>query len=111
MLGLEPLHELVQSHFTVGVVDHESVPQSPVFTVVLLRGSLDGVCEGHEGKGKICKAVFEQLHFFVALHQFDQLKTNLRTTQINEAGLEAKVVSVNNLPNLQLEKWWLQWQV
>ena len=74
---LEILHELGQSHLVpILVVKGESIPQGPLFAVVLLTGDLGWRCECQEGQSQVGEPVLEQVDIFVALDQLVELEAD-----------------------------------
>ena len=56
------VHELLESHLSVFVLNYKSVPQGPGFAQIFGFGGHDGVWEGHEGQGQVCESVLEHLN-------------------------------------------------
>ena len=56
------VHELLESHLSVFVLNYKSVPQGPGFAQIFGFGGHDGVWEGHEGQGQVCETVLEKLN-------------------------------------------------
>ena len=56
------VHELLESHLSVFVLNYKSVPQGPGFAQIFGFGGHDGVWEGHEGQGQVSESVLEHLN-------------------------------------------------
>ena len=78
------VHELLESHLSVFVLNYKSVPQGPGFAQIFGFGGHDGVWEGHEGQGQVCESVLEHLNLKKITGYFT------KTGEINEIAIWAE---------------------